>query len=210
MKRNLAFIFLSLILILAGCSRQPSSQEESTKAVTQEQTGDCDISANSDVSGSHYTFPLFDNGKTYTTEDLKIQKDFESFLAEVFTDSYTEAPITINFLLEHPENYGISKLRSSWTYPDISKYLSAAEDMEETKNELLSFSYDSLTYEQQYIYDNLKKQLETESSFPESYLYSSAFSLDGLPSQLPLIFTEYCFRSEDDIEDYLTDRKSVV
>ena len=50
--------------------------------------------------------------KSFSDEDLTVQRDFESFLKKIFTDTYASSTITINFLMEHPENYGITPIAS--------------------------------------------------------------------------------------------------
>lgn len=191
-------LFLLLLCIFTGCSKK-----ENLTSTSENERNTQNISTNTNVSASSHQISLFSNNKSFSPEDLAIQKEFEDFLATIFQDTYQTTPITIHFLLENPENYGITRVPSAWTYPDVSKTLENIDELKETLEALKAFSYDSLTSEQQYIYKNLSKEIELELSFPDAYLFSSVFSLDGLVSQLPLIFTEYCFRNETDIEEYL-------
>lgn len=69
--------------------------------------------------------------------------------------------------------------------------------------ELKKFSYSSLTYEQQLIYDMLKTSFEDDADIDDYLLFESPFGSNGLTSQLPLILTEYSFYRKENIEEYL-------
>lgn len=141
--------------------------------------------------------------KSFSDEDLTVQRDFESFLKKIFTDTYASSTITINFLMEHPENYGITPIASRWPEINYENLTDYDLEVDSYMKRLDAFSYDSLTCEQKLIYDTLLIYLENESVYDEVYLFESPFSTNGIQSQLPLIFAEYQLNNKTDIEEYL-------
>lgn len=204
----LTFILTASLFFSTGCSRKSAETETESESVsliekdtTEEDTDAAAVDAGS--ANSLFNFSLYDNDTVYTKEDLAVQQSFEAFLNRVFTDEYSMNSISINFLMENPETYGITRIPSTWPEADISGTDEYFTGISEYINELNTFSYESLTYEQKLIYDTLKTYLETESSYKDYQLFLSPFSTNGITSQLPLIFTEYTFNSKQDIEDYV-------
>lgn len=206
-KKILAFLLLGTVTISSlfstGCTRKTSDtpeEPETSASLIEEDT----TAATVDVNKSNkLTSGLYDNNMTYSADDLKIQQAFENYLKEIFMDTYEANPLTLNFLIENPENFDLEKVPSAWPSLDYAELENYSEELLAYTEELETFEYDSLTFEQQLIYDTLEMYLNTEQLFPDSYLFSSPFSLNGLPSQFPLIFTEYMFNSKEDVENYL-------
>lgn len=199
---------LSVLLIFSlffsvGCSRKES--EENNQNSSYEDESETESSAEIDVATSEplFDFSLYDSNITYTSEDLEVQKEFEAYLTEIFSALYAQNTISFNFLIENPETYGITRLPSTWPKSD-SNQLTELFDME-TKwlDKLEDFTYTSLTYEQQIIYDSIKNSFEDDLKYQDTVVFLSSFGANGLSSQLPIIFTEYSFRTKEDIEEYL-------
>lgn len=202
-------LILALSLLLStGCSNRTTEPEQESASLslveedTTEENTDSKEAGASSVS-SLFNFSLYDSDITYSKKDIAVQKEFESYLSKVFAEQYAMSSITVNFLIENPENYGIARVPSAWPSADISSIETFYANETEWLNELNSFSYDSLTYEQKLIYDTLKTSLEDDARSKDFLLFSSPFSPNGITSQLPLIFTEYAFHKKEDVDEYL-------
>lgn len=213
--------YLPLILILiltvsmlfsTGCSRNSTEKEtekESESAsvsLIEKDTTEHEPEAEPVDTGSAkplFNFSLYDNDTVYSKEDLSVQQNFEAFLNKIFTDEYSMNSISLNFLIEDPESYGLSRIPSSWPKADFSGTDEYFAGIKEYIDELGTFQYDSLTYEQKLIYDTLKTYLEAENIYKDCMFFTSPFSTDGITSQLPIIFAEYTFNNKQNIEEYI-------
>ena len=129
---------------------------------------------------------------------------FDQYLTELFGQQVTANAIDFHYSLEHPENYGLSIDEIS--FGDVSLD-TADEDLEDTQKALKtleSFDYEALSDEQQLIYDMLEESFEESVDSFDFILYQTVFSPTlGIQAQLPVILSEYTFRVQKDIEDYL-------
>lgn len=213
-KRQLLALFLTVIFILTGCANSrnkletPSRTEPSTTRISQETTtNNSDIPANNTGSKCNYDFSIYDDGRTFTKEQISVQSDFEKFLHDLFIDEMTSSSsISLHFSIEHPENFDMEKPKPNWGEELNYKDTSANEaELKDTLNKLKTFDYDALTYEQQLIYDIFKEYLEDEQDAAGYLLFTSAFApMSGLQSELPIIFSEYDFLEKADIDDYIS------
>lgn len=206
----LSFVLTASLCLSVGCSRKTTETEpESGSAsfmeeITRHDNNSEKVAAvDTESSNSLFNFSLYENDTPYSKEDLAVQQNFEKYLNDLFTYEYSMNSISMNFLIECPENYGISRISSTWPETDLSGMEEYFTNISRFFDELNTFHYDSLTCEQQLIYDTLKTYLETETTFKNCWMFVSPFSTNGIPSQLPLIFTEYTFNDRQDIEDYI-------
>lgn len=213
-KKQLLALLLTVIFILTGCANNrnkletPSRTEPATTPISQETTtDDSDIPANNTGSKCDYDFSIYDDGRTFTKEQISVQSDFEKFLHDLFIDEMTSSSsISLHFSIEHPENFDMEKPEPNWGEELNYKDTSANEaELRDTLNKLKTFDYDALTYEQQLIYDILEEYLEDEQDAAGYLLFTSAFApMSGLQSELPIIFSEYDFLEKADIDDYIS------
>lgn len=204
----LSFILVLSMLFSAGCSKKDNTADkENTGGTfvekTTEEPDTKSTQADAAAVSSLFNFSLYDSSVSYSKEDLTIQKNFETFLASLFAEEYAQNSININFLIESPEKYGIERIPSSWPSVDIETIKTYYQKESEWLEELKKFSYSSLTYEQQLIYDMLKTSFEDDADIDDYLLFESPFGSNGLTSQLPLILTEYSFYRKENIEEYL-------
>lgn len=201
--KQIIAILLVLIISVTGCAdnsrNQQKSQSTRTEATKKNET-------KKDKNKKYnYDFSIYEDGRTFSDEQLSEQSEFETFLHEIFVEEMYQNTITTHFYIEHPENYGIEDFEATWG--EISDLVGdeAATEINGILDALVEFDYDALTYEQQLMYDILKGYLETELAGSEYPLFDSAFSpISGLQGELPIIFSEYDFLSKDDIDDYIT------
>ena len=129
---------------------------------------------------------------------------FDDYINTLFKDLIKSDTLTLHFMLEHPESYGITD------YP-ISLGDCSVECMEENQakqtellNTLHRYSYDSLSQEQKLTYDVLDDSMKQQQKLDAMPLYQEVLNpLTGTQAQLPVLLAEYKFRSEQDIKDYL-------
>lgn len=134
---------------------------------------------------------------------------FNELLMELFSDAVTEDSVSFHYVLEHPENYGISM--DEVTLGDA--LLPTEDDLDESREllkELKSFDYKNLSENQQLIYDILMGNVTAALEGYDYALYETLFSPTiGVQTQLPITMSEYAFRSEDDVNDYIALLKDV-
>ena len=136
--------------------------------------------------------------------DKKGSEEFAAFTRNVFIEEVQCDAITLNYTLNHPEDYGITDYTPTFgdfsveesqnTYAEIENYLAALNE----------FNYKSLTKDQQLTFDILKEYLELQLSAYEFILYAEALGPNtGLQAQLPVLLSEYHFMDKEDVEAYL-------
>lgn len=144
--------------------------------------------------------------KKFSEDEIAEQEDFNEYLDEEYRDTLSQSLVSTHFDLANPEDFGITEFDSIWGEVE---YGDDTSDDEATNKEaiktLKSFSYSSLTYEQQLTYDTLMAYLENSSDTIKYYYYGEVFSPNsGTQFELPIILSEYALYDEDDIKDYLT------
>jgi uncharacterized protein (DUF885 family) len=129
---------------------------------------------------------------------------FDDFTAELFRHYAASDSLSLNYLLVHPENYGIEKPE-----PTLGEYGAEAfnEELayaEEQLAALKKFDYDTLSYEQRLTYDILDEAFtETETSRDFLYFGDILSPTIGLQSQLPILFAEYYIYEKSDFDYYI-------
>lgn len=138
------------------------------------------------------------------TEVYKYDKSsFENFTNDLFADEVTSDSITLNYLVAHPENFGIESYEVGYGSTDLSLLDDDSQTIE-ALNALKSFKYDSLSNEDKLTYDILKDYLETYLEYSDMYLYAKTLSPTiGFNCQLPVVLAEYSFRTKQDVYDYV-------
>lgn len=134
-----------------------------------------------------------------------VSEHFDAYTETLFKEEICSNTINLHYTLAYPENYGIKEYQP--TLGDMSVELSEqyTDDLLSIQKELHSFDYNALTREQQLTYDIMEDYLTTELSASELYLYGELLSpTTGYQAQLPILLAEYTFRTERDIEDYLS------
>jgi uncharacterized protein (DUF885 family) len=129
---------------------------------------------------------------------------FDELTSEIFLESVTSDTLTLHYTLSYPENYGITEHPISiGSYAEDSTQ-SDYEDLNFWFSQLKAINYDSLTSDQQLTYDILYSYFSTELISEDYYLYFEPLStVYGDHLNLPILFAEYIFNTEQDIDDYL-------
>lgn len=140
--------------------------------------------------------------KALTTNNT--DRQFEEFTQTLFCREVSCDSISLHFSLENPESYGI--LDSPVTFgtfissPDI-----ACASLENTLAALERFSLSKLSEENQLTWRILHSYLQTALHCSKYLLYEEPLSpLTGIQSQLPVLLSEFSFKTTEDIDTYLS------
>lgn len=141
----------------------------------------------------------------YTDAQKKIQQEFDTFMTKLYVEVMSNNLVSTHFDLDNPEAYGITEYDSIWGSDNLLEdYKKALSDDKTLYNQIKTFDYKSLTYEQQLIYDTMIEFLENSFTLDEFYYFGENFSPNsGTQFQLNLILSEYRFNDKEDIENYL-------
>ena len=134
----------------------------------------------------------------------EINISFEEFTDQLFLEEITANTINLHYCVENPTALGITDYEIS--LGDFSKEAreSSSTYLNETLSEVLSYDYEILSVENQLTYDLLVDYLNTQLSLCKYDLYEEPLSYSGgLQMELPILFAEYEFTSEQDVKDYL-------
>lgn len=130
---------------------------------------------------------------------------FEAYTDEVFKENVVQNTINLHYTLAYPENYGITDYEVTLGSCSLESMEESYEDLEEMQRKLESFPRSALNARQQLTWDVLTDYARTELSVKDLALYSEVLGpISGYQSQLPIVLAEYTFRTERDIEDYLS------
>ncbi len=135
----------------------------------------------------------------------KKESEFEIFSRELYTREMTANTLSLHYSLADPGAFGIED------YPVLLPcYLPGSETAEntfltETLGQLKSLSRDRLSFQDRYACDLLERNLSLSLQMREYPYYSESLSpTQGAQCQIPILLSEYTFRSKQDVEDYLT------
>ena len=131
-------------------------------------------------------------------------KEFNSFLMELFNEQITGNSIDFHYSLEYPENYGLSMDEVTFGTVELDDMDASLEETKAALNTLQSFHKEKLSPRQQFIYDMLEENFEDSIKSFDYTLYQTVFSPTiGVQAQLPVILSEYTFRTQQDVDDYI-------
>jgi len=136
------------------------------------------------------------------------EESFDLFMEDIFADWVTSDAISLNYFLADPEARNIKRPESTYgetaTPENIEK---SKQETREIKERLDSFEYDELRYDQQVIYDILKRNIEISEILEreDDFNYYTGYirPLIGFQVQLPVLLAEFNFHTVNDIEIYL-------
>lgn len=129
---------------------------------------------------------------------------FEAFGKQFFLNEVQANPIHFHYTIDNAAAYGIDE--SSLTLP-VYHAGEAADDIYElsqTRNILAAINRDSLSEDNQYLYDLLDTYLSaTAGTAAHPYFAEPLSPSSGAPSELPVLLAEYQLDSTTDVENYL-------
>lgn len=130
--------------------------------------------------------------------------DFDTFVASLPTQFMSNDNINLEFLFEHPENFGFTPELLNLPYSTLEDYKQSEDETKELLKELETYNYESLDDSQKITYDILKDSLERGAGSDKYYYLDNSYlgSFIGYQAQLPLLLNEYTFESENDLNSY--------
>lgn len=200
--RLLALLLTISLLLPAGCARTPDSgtsgESENIIAESGGSAGDSTAGSSAPDASSASS-----SGETAPFDDSEHRK-FQAFTNELFLESVAADTVTLHYTLAHPEQYGITDYEITLGSPDSGSSEQNTREMQAALNTLVSFQYEKLPEDDRLTFDVLKDYLETGLEGTEFLYYEDLFApISGLQGNLPIVMSEYTFRTERDITDYL-------
>lgn len=129
---------------------------------------------------------------------------FEHFLQSFFKEEISESTLSMHYTVTNPKSYGISNYTVSFADASDEGREREFHFLKDTQKSLKAFSYHKLSKSEQFTYDLLSDTLDTQLALSDYELYQEPFMANnGVQSQLPILLSEYSFRSRTDVEDYL-------
>lgn len=143
---------------------------------------------------------FFSKAITSNTTD----EQFEEFTRKLFCREISGDSISLHFSLENPEVYGINEDPITFgtfaSSPDIP-----GASIENTLAALQRFPLSKLSEKNKLTWKILNSYLKTALDCSDYLLYEEPLSpLTGIQSQLPVLLSEFSFRTPDDINTYLS------
>ncbi len=147
------------------------------------------------------------NQNTASDEEInRVRKEFDEYMNQLFIEEMSESSVSTHFSLENPEDYGIIFSEPTWGEAlNTDSIDSMYKEQKAILSKLDTFDTALLTTQQRITYNTVYKYIENSYSVKDLYLFDELFSpINGMQSQIPIIFSEYDFFDKDDIEDYIS------
>ncbi len=134
----------------------------------------------------------------------KDKRAFQKLTKNLFLQEMTSNTLNMHYTLADPASFGIPR-----TSPVLSCYrekgeLSAAGELAEFLESLSVIDSDKLSAKEQTLYEQMQTYYRLSQKMAEYPYFEEPFSVhSGSQSQLPILLSEYTFRSKQDVEDYL-------
>lgn len=133
------------------------------------------------------------------------QVKFEALSKELYLQEMTADTLSLHYSLAYPENFGITD------YPVTLPILTPGSEesrplfLEKLLKKLHAIHPSNLSAADAYAYACLESRLTTSREHSKFPYYSDPLSpAQGIHCQLPILLSEYEFRSKRDVEEYLT------
>ena len=159
------------------------------------------------TAGLCLVFSLLQKSGLAENSGLMLPKvdSFEEFCQVLYEREMTANTLGLHYSLAHPENFGITEYPVTLPLYVPGSENGAAEGLDALLREFHAIPREKLSAEDQYACDCLERTLLLSKSLAEYPYYGDPLSpTQGIQEELPILFSEYAFRSRKDIEEYLT------
>ncbi len=199
-KRYIAGLLIGAMLFsLAGCKKKNDDTTEAVPTIdlSTETTSQPDIEVTTEDPSVDLTSP----------EAIAEQERFDEYVMDSFKTAITSDSISLHYYLANPETYGITAevatLGDAYCLSDEAIADERAEAKAD-KEEFEGFNYSLLTPAQKFDYNVYKYAIDASDEYYDYYYLQEPFAYtSGLHSNMPINYSEYVFRSADDIPMYL-------
>ena len=133
---------------------------------------------------------------------------FDELMEELFREWVSGDALSMNYYLADPEARGFERPENTFgktATPEVIE--ESKQETIELIEQLNGFTYDNLRYDQQIVYDILRRNISLSEAIEreDDYNYYTGYirPLIGFQVQLPVLLAEFSFYTADDIERYL-------
>lgn len=193
-----ALIFI-MLFSLVGCTKKENEQSttEATTTISTETSAQPQITVTTEDPSIDLSSP----------EAIAEQERFDAYVMDSFRNAVQNDTISLHYMLAHPENYGvqadIASLGDAYCLSD-EELEAQREEAKKDREEFMSFDYSLLTSEQKFDYQVYKYSIDQSDNYFDYYYLQDPFAYtSGLQANIPVHYSEYTFRSADDIPIYL-------
>ena len=138
-------------------------------------------------------------------EAIKEQRNFNQYTESLFCQEVNGNTINLHYTLADPKEYGIKKPVISLGSISEKSHQHSISSLENMAAALEDFQYDALTTRQQLTHDVLSDYCQKELSATDFWYYNEPLRpTTGIHSELPILLSEYTFRKNADVTDYLS------
>lgn len=132
------------------------------------------------------------------------QKHFDRLTHSLFQNQLAQNTIDLHFTLANPENYGITDYEVSLPCYDRAEEQKQQLYLENLLGTLEHINEKRLSDGDQFLLQLMQRNLGASLDLSRYAYYQEPLSpSDGMHTQLPILLSEYTFRSIRDVEDYL-------
>ncbi len=145
-------------------------------------------------------------GKPANQEEQTVTKaeTFDQFIDRIYREEVSCDTLSLHYCLTNPESYGITMNEVTLGSFSQQEVIDAQPELADAIEQLKSYDYDTLSEEQQLIYDCLTFTLDKTYALNAYEYYSEPLGpTTGLQAQLPVLLAEYSFYNKEDIDTYL-------
>ena len=134
----------------------------------------------------------------------KKEDGFGEFCQRLFVREMTANTIGLHYSLAHPERFGIKEYPVTLPIYEPGSELRASDGLMALWAEFQALPTESLSEEDQYACDCLKRELLLSIALADFPYYGDPLSpVQGMQGELPILLSEYAFREVKDVEEYL-------
>lgn len=130
---------------------------------------------------------------------------FTAFSAKLYRQEMTANTINLHYGLAHPEFFGITEYPVTLPIYEAGSEKSASARLSQLLEDFSALRRESLSPEDQYACDCLERMLKLSKQMAAYPYYADPLSpTQGMQGELPILLSEYAFRTKKDVEEYLT------
>ena len=156
------------------------------------------------LTGCSVFSTVFSKEETVPVTSIPKLLTFEEYTQQLFASEATSNTLSLHYSITNPASYHITAGEPTLGRFSSSLLKEMPVHTEAARNMLHSFSYDTLTKEEQLTYDILQSVFDLTLSAKGMELYHEQLGpTTGIQAQLPLLLAEYRLETAEDIETYL-------
>ena len=126
-----------------------------------------------------------------------------AFCKELAMDCLRDNPFELHYTIAYPEAMGLDDLSKNLVPFQSDFYQEGRKVWEKRADALDKINPERLDEEDAFLYKLLSRHVDLQSKSLDYAYYENPISCSGgVQSQLPILLSEYAFRSKEDVEDY--------